>query len=148
MAASITLNNEPNSNVDLQAEDVHSRQKRQNNVTQEEKFDMTDFVRHMQHNIIDLVIILDRSWGMGKRDFYLQERKLARSIINQYVTLHPQYTHLAVITFALTVEVSIDNITPGQGTAVTKAELFNSYEKPWEKVLYRIDPEVSKVRPL
>ena len=149
MVASISLNDEPSSNKEnLQDNDVHSRQKRQDNVTQEEKekFSMSEFVRHMQHNFIDLVIVIDRSWGMGKRDFYLQEKKLARSIINQYTTLHIHYTHLAVVTFALTVEVPIDNITPGNGTALTKAELFNGYDKPWEKVLYRIDPEVSKVR--
>ena len=124
---------------------VHSREKRQSNST-EEKFSMKDFVTIMNYDVIDLVIVMDRSWGMGKRDFYLQQKKLARSIINQYTILHPQFTHLAVVTFALDVEVPFDNITPSQGTAITKTELFYSYDRPWENLLYRLDPTIAKVR--
>ena len=153
MAAIIKSNESPSSNMDVQEpnlpigsdNDVHSREKRQSNGT-EEKFNMEDFVAVMKYDVVDVVIVLDRSWGMGKRDFYLQQKKLARSIINQYTTLHPQYTHLAVVTFALDVEVPIDYITPGRGTAITKTELFHSYDRPWEKVLYRLDPAISKVR--
>ena len=153
MAGTITLYNEPKSNIDLQSHNVpitsdnlHSRQKREENETLEETFDMKEFVNIMKRNVVDLVVILDRSWGMGKRDFYLQQKKLLRSIINQYTILHPNYMHLAIITFALTVEVPIDNITPGNGTALSKAELFYGSGKPWEQVLYRVDPSVSKVR--
>ena len=131
--------------------DAHSRHKRQDNVgneeenTLEEVFNMTQFVGVMRSNDkIDLVVIMDRSWGMGKRDFYLQQKKLVRSIINQYTILHPDYDHLAIVTFALDVEVPVDYVSPGQGTAITKAELFGD---PWERVLYRIDPTISKVKP-
>ncbi len=126
--------------------DVRGRHRRQTGTAPEEAFDMRTFVHVMRRQVIDFVVIMDRSWGMGKRDFYLQQKKLVRSIINQCTVLHPNFAHLAIVTFALSPEVVLDNITPGKGTAITKAELFTGYDAPWEKVLYRIDPEISKVK--
>ncbi len=129
-------------------ETVLDRQKRQE---EERLLNFNDFLTTVKNNpILDLVVIADRSWGMGRRDFYLQIKKLIRSLINQYFVLHPDYVHLAVVTFAKTIEVPIDHITPASGLFMpgqqpTKAELFSGPDSPWENVLYKVDPEISKV---
>ena len=142
----ITLNQD--ALITGEEETVLNRQKRQE---EERLLNFNDFISTVKNNpILDLVVVADRSWGMGRRDFYLQIKKLIRSLINQYFVLHPNYVHLSVVTFAKTIEVPIDHITPASGlfqtgTQPTKAELFSSSDSPWEQVLYKVDPEISKV---
>lgn len=44
---------------------------------------------------VDLIFVLDRSKGIGKERFYLEERTLAKQLIMRYCTLHEWYVQIA-----------------------------------------------------
>ena len=44
---------------------------------------------------VDLIFVLDRSKGMGKERFYLEEKALVKQLIMEYCTLHDWYVHVA-----------------------------------------------------
>ena len=79
--------------------------------------------------VTDLVILMDRSQGMGRNYFYLQEKAIVSALLRQYAVLHPDYTRLAIITFAKTTEVSFDFIRSDTNQN-TKGNIFYSEEPP------------------
>ena len=91
------------------------------------------FLVGLRSGPIDLVVILDRSQGMGRRHFYLKTRKLAAYVLRYYTHIHAQRTRLALITFAKTARVDIDGIS---GDPIVKCQLFEGDDPLWDNVTY------------
>ena len=73
-------------------------------------------------------------------DFYLESRKLARTMIQKYVAAHVNHTRVAIITFAQDVEVVFDFISQGDNTTTpgdgTKFQMFAGESPLWENVVF------------
>lgn len=90
---------------------------------------------------IDLVLIIDRSTGMGKERFYTREKKILQALLMQYATLHQDYLRLAAITFAKHSSVDFDFISASSG--ITKCALFYGSQPPWRDLEYYADPSLA-----
>ena len=73
-------------------------------------------------NSKDVVFILDRSFAVGRKNFYLHERKLLSRMIRQYFATKPGNCNIAVITFGRDVTTAIDYISQNTGN-VLKCDL-------------------------
>lgn len=117
-----------------------NRVKRQDDQTPQLNFE--EFKKDVGKTQTDLVVIMDRSFGLGKLYFYVHAKKLARALIERYVVLHPDYVRMAVVTYAADATVDVDSITtPG----LNKCQFFHEGpDAPWHKVVYRADPSIGK----
>ena len=94
-----------------------------------------DFVTDVGTNkVVDLVMVVDRSVGMGIERFILGLSKLAGALLQQYAVIHPDFTRTAIITFGGDSQVIFDYISD---KTTTKCGVFGGDSPtPWEKVKY------------
>ncbi len=82
---------------------------------------------------VDVVLAMDRSRGINKETFYRDSKKLARAILLQYASIHPDYARVSVITFAKDVTLVLDGIRSSE-LHPTKYALFGGgNDSPWER---------------
>ncbi len=84
-------------------------------------------------NSLHLVILMDRSFGLGRKAFYLVQKKLLAEILKYHTMVHPDYVRVAVITFAKYATTVIDGIS--NNDHIVKCQLFEG-DNLWEKVQY------------
>jgi hypothetical protein len=80
---------------------------------------------------VDLILVMDRSHGMSKQTFYLQQKKLVQAILKQYASLYTSYVRLSVITFARDVTTVLDSVSNPDNTP-NKCTLFNDIDNKWD----------------
>ena len=91
-------------------------------------------------NLKDVIFVLDRSYTVGHKNFYLKQKQLLSTLIRQYFAIKPGDFNLAVITFGRDVTTVIDYIS--QNTASLLKCDFVEKSHILDKVQY-IDGEVS-----
>jgi len=118
---------------------AHLIQKRQaNNESQ-----IGDIVRLLgPRNQVDLVLVLQRSQGIGKRSFYTNVRPMMEALMVQYATIHPDYVRTAAVTFAKQATVDYDQISDGTN-AETKCQVFAGNDSAWNSVVFRNGDQMS-----
>lgn len=87
---------------------------------------------------VDLVVVLHRSQGIGKRNFYTAIRPLIEALMVQYATIHPDYVRTAAVTFTDKATIDYDQISEGRN-AETKCQLFAGNDSAWNRVVFRND---------
>ena len=102
-----------------------------------------DFANDVGPNkVVDLVMVVDRSTGMGIERFIMSLSKLAGALLQQYAVIHPDFTRTAVITFGGDSRVIFDYIS---NKTTTKCGVFGGDSPtPWEKVAYIQNDTYSK----
>ena len=126
------INGLPNMKED---QDSVSRTKRS---TQQEHTNIVNvFLSELENNQNnkDVVFILDRSFAVGRKIFYLHERKLLSRMIRQYFATKPGNYNIAVITFGRNVTTAIDYISQNTGS-VLKCDLVEK-TRILDQVQYR-----------
>ena len=96
-----------------------------------------DFVKDVEPNkVVDLVLIVDRSTGLGEERFIMELSKLTGAVLRQYAVIHPVFTRSAVITFGGDSRVIFDFISNNRKTH-TKCGVFGGDSpSPWDQVTY------------
>ena len=96
-----------------------------------------DFVAYVEANkVVDLVLIVDRSSGVGEGRFLIEVRKLAGPILRRYPVIRPEFTRLAVITFGGDSRVIFDYVSDTVNLN-TKCGVFGGDNPaPWDEVAY------------
>ncbi len=80
----------------------------------------------------DLIIVMDRSQSVSKH-YFDKGKSFVRHLITFGVTLHKNYTRLALLTYAESIIVEFDFISSG---SITTCELFVS-QGDWEHVHFK-----------
>ncbi len=80
------------------------------------------------------MILLDRSASIGYNIFEEKGKDFVETFLRSAVIVHPDYTRLAIITFAATYTVVIDGIT---GVPLTGCALFSKKGRI-KQILYYI----------
>ena len=103
-----------------------------------------DFVAYAEANkVVDLVLIVDRSSGIGEERFLIELRKLAGPTLRRYSVIHPDFTRLAVITFGGDSRVIFDYVSD-TANLNTKCGVFGGDNPaPWDEVAYVRDAAVA-----
>ena len=96
-----------------------------------------EFVAYVEPTkAIDLVLIVDRSSGIGEERFIIELRKLAGAVLRRYPVIHPEFTRLALITFGRDSRVIFDYISD-TANLQTKCGVFGGDKPaPWDEVVY------------
>ena len=104
-----------------------------------------DFVKDVEPNkLVDLVLIIDRSTGLGEERFIMELSKLTGAVLRQYAVIHPEFTRSAVITFGGDSRVIFDFISNKTNTH-TKCGVFGGDSpSPWDQVTYIRDSAAAK----
>ena len=93
---------------------------------------------------IDLVLIVDRSSGIGEERFIIELRKLTGAVLRRYPVIHPDFTRLAVITFGGDSRVIVDYISD-TADSHTKCGVFGGDKpSPWDEVVFIRDDAAAK----
>ena len=80
---------------------------------------------------VDLVVILDRSLGIGQSKYYSTYFELLQTIIKHYVYVHPDYVRIAAVTFGRDTSTPFDFIN---GEPKTKAEFLAEPDPPIDRL--------------
>lgn len=128
-------------------DNVHNRHKRQANDDDPETLPsgalIHEFLKDVGSKIpTDLVVLLDRSQGMNKFNFYIRSTKLVRQLVSQYVLVHPNYTHLTVITFATYPTTVFDYIGSQQDRNIKCIILDEKPRSVFDNITYDSRPDV------
>ena len=96
-----------------------------------------EFVAYVEPDkAIDLVLIVDRSSGIGEERFIIELRKLAGAVLRRYPVIHPKFTRLAVITFGGDSRVIFDYISD-TADSHTKCGVFGGDKpSPWDEIVF------------
>ena len=90
---------------------------------------------------VDLVVILDRSLGIGQDWFYVKELKVVYALIQQFAFIHKDFLRIAVLSFAKDWSVDYDGISNIED-AVNKCQFFN-HPGIWKNLTFIKDEEIS-----
>ena len=104
-----------------------------------------EFVAYVASNkAVDLVLIVDRSSGIGEERFIIELRELTGAILRRYPVIHPDFTRLAVITFSGDSRVTFDYVSD-TANLNTKCGVFGGDKPaPWDEVVYIRDDAAAK----
>ena len=104
----------------------------QSTVYAEDGEEITDFIDTVGvKSQVDLVVILDRSLGIGQFKYYSTYLELVQTIIKHYVHLHPDNVRIAAVTFGRDTSTPFDFIN---GEPKTKAEVLAGSDPPIDRL--------------
>ncbi len=110
---------------------THPREKRDIN-------GIKGFIRDVtEHLEVDIIFIMDRSTGVGQRNFYLEQLNMVRSLTTEFMYVSPDRVRLGVVTFGKDATVVFDHISKDY---LIKCQLVES-EDLWHQVLYYPESE-------
>lgn len=92
------------------------------------------FLRDSQESYhLDLIFIVDSSSFVTQSDFYDVERNIVRQIVQHFLYVSPERTHLAILTYSDIPRTVVDNIS-GTGPSI-KCDFVNN-ATIWQRMLY------------
>ena len=94
-----------------------------------------DFLEAVKKRPIELIILMERSWHVGRQRFYLRARKLVSYVLRYYVKMGPFDVKVVVATFATDFTVHIH----GMRDNILKCQIWDEY---WNDVVLIDTPKV------
>ena len=99
-----------------------------------------DFIRNLQTQEMDLVILMERSAYVGRWRFFLRAKKLVSHVLRYYTKIGPSNVRVALVTFAGDVTVHFKGME-NTGTDLLKCDIWNTY---WKAVTVDDNPLIRR----
>ena len=87
---------------------------------------------------VDLVLVMDRSLGIGISNYYIDFFELVQNVLKHYVYIHPDYVRIAAVTFGKNVKTPFEFISED---FKTKAEVLGGPHPPIDLMEFYNDRE-------